>query len=354
MTALLYLRETSITDTARQSLYLFIDVFLPYYVISRSTKNLNNFRDTLTSFVIAAMLLSTIAIFESYKHWLLYNSLVAEMDLSGGIAGYIGRADSLRAVASTGQPIVLGYVIAVALGFYLYLRPTIKGSLFLKLGLMLLLVGLISPLSRGPWVGAAVLLIVYIATGASALKRLVIVGMMAVMAVPILAILPGGEKIIDLLPFVGTVDQANVDYRQDLFRNSIIVIRKNLWLGSPNYMDSPEMLSMMQGQGIVDVVNTYIRITLESGLVGLGLYAGFIMVVLRGIRNGMKKVKDRNSEIYLLGRVLLATIIAIVVIIFSVSSITFIPIVYWSVAALGVAYSQLIKNYLNTLKAADE
>jgi hypothetical protein len=46
--------------------------------------------------------------------------------------------------------------------------------------------------------------------------------------------------------------------------------------------------------------------------------------------------------------VLLATLIGILVIIFTVSSITFIPVVYWSVAGLGVAYIQMVRRLHNS------
>jgi hypothetical protein len=40
----------------------------------------------------------------------------------------------------------------------------------------------------------------------------------------------------------------------------------------------------------------------------------------------------------------LATLLAILVIIFTVSNITIIPIVYWSVAGLGVAYAEMMRR----------
>jgi hypothetical protein len=58
----------------------------------------------------------------------------------------------------------------------------------------------------------------------------------------------------------------------------------------------------------------------------------------------MKSLPNKNSEEYLLGRTLLSTLLAILVIIFTVSSITIVPIVYWSVAGMGVAYTQMIRN----------
>ena len=77
---------------------------------------------------------------------------------------------------------------------------------------------------------------------------------------------------------------------------------------------------------------------------GLGLFVTFFALTLLGIYRAMRSIPDRDSEEYLLGRVLLATLLAILIIIFTVSSITIIPIMYWSVAGLGVAYAQMVRN----------
>jgi O-antigen ligase len=101
------------------------------------------------------------------------------------------------------------------------------------------------------------------------------------------------------------------------------------------------MQGMRQGEGIIDIVNTYIGITLEYGLVGLGLFVGFFVLVLNGIYKAMRVIRSRDDEMYRLGRGLLAALVGILVTIFTVSSVMIIPIVYWSVAGLGVAYIQI-------------
>ncbi|MNC40799.1 hypothetical protein D3C75_895330 [compost metagenome] len=62
----------------------------------------------------------------------------------------------------------------------------------------------------------------------------------------------------------------------------------------------------------------------------------------------MLSFADKDDERRQLGRVLLATLIGILVIIFTVSSITFIPVVYWSIAGLGVAYIQMVRRLHNS------
>lgn len=343
-TSILFLREDNITNTTRQIFYLFIDVFLPYFVISRSLKNLQSFRDALLSLVLAIMVLAPFAVFESVKHWLLYSSLTEVLGLEEGMTTYLGRDGLLRAITTAGQPIALGYLMAVGMGLYLFLQSAIKQKFVRRLGMVLLIVGLIAPVSRGPWVGAAVLIVVFIATGPYVVRRLMSLALAAILALPLIAMLPGGERVINLLPFIGTTEKGGIDYRERLITNSMIVIQRNPWFGSDDFLNTPEMEVMRQGEGIIDIVNTYISIALKAGLVGLGLFIGFFVMTLWGICRAMRSIPDKDSEEYLLGRALLATLLAILTIITTVSSITIIPIVYWSVAGLGVAYAQMVRK----------
>jgi O-antigen ligase len=234
--------------------------------------------------------------------------------------------------------------MVVGIGFYLFLQRSIQQTLIRRIGMMLLAAGLFAPLSRGPWVGAAVLLVVFISTGRSPARRLMILALAALLVLPLVSILPGGEKVINLLPIIGSTEKENIDYRENLINNAMIVIQRNPWFGSINYLDTPEMESMRQGQGIIDIVNTYIWVALEKGFIGLGLFVGFFALTLLGIYRAMRSTPDRNSELHLLGRVLLATLLSILVIIFTVSSITVIPFIYWSIAGLGVAYAQMVRK----------
>jgi O-antigen ligase len=341
LATIMQLRATTLTDTLRQGFYAFTDVFLPYYVLSRTLRDLEGFRSALWGFVIAAMILAAIGFFEVSRHWLLYRSMLDELGLTLGFTGYLGRGGLLRASASTGHPIALGYVMVVAIAFYAYLKDDVRSRLNRRIGGLTLAVGLIAPLSRGPWVGAMASLVTFIWTGPQAFKRLAALAMIGTLALATAAVLPGGEKVTGLLPFVGKTEKYNIDYRESLLENATIVIKRNPWFGSVDYLTAPEMQRMRQGEGIIDIVNTYIGIALEYGLVGLGLFVGFFVLILNGIYKAMRESRSRDDEMYRLGRALLAALVGILVTIFTVSSITIIPIVYWSVAGLGVAYTQI-------------
>jgi len=343
---LLMLTVSTFTNSLRIGVfYAFIDVFLPYYVASRSLKNIEGFRDALMAFVTAAMVLSIIAAFEVTNHWLLYANVDDALGTPWSLGRYLerGQGGALRASASAGHAIPLGYAIAVALGFFLYLRKSVRNPLAWALGLALLLAGLAAPLSRGPWVGAAVMFLVFLATGPSPVRRLLQIGLLlGIVIVPILLTTSLGDKIIALLPFVGTVDEFNVNYRQRLLAIGIQVIMQNPFFGAYGFFLSPEMQELKYGNGMIDLVNTYLGIGLASGLVGLSLFLGFFIAAAIGIFNGMRKLSDRNSELYLLGQALLSTLLGILVIIFTTSSISVIPVIYWSVAGLGVAYARML------------
>ena len=345
---LLLLQANSLTNTLRVGIfYGFIDIFLPYYIISRSLKTLPEFRDALISFVIPALVLSGIAFFEFLRYWLLYPPLEISLGISWGYGGYLAREGSLRAQGSTGHPIVLGYVLAVAIGFSLFLKHSVPDTTKWWLMLGLLAIGLIAALSRGPWVGTAFLLLAYIASGPSAMLHLSKFAILGVVAFLCLLATPFAEKIIRYLPFVGSVESETIDYRERLLENSIGILLQNPFFGAYDFIYSPAMQEMQQGQGIIDLVNSYLVIGLTSGLIGLGLFVGTFITVAVKISKVMKKLPDRKSEQHALGQALLATLAGVMVIIFTVSSINVIPVLYWSIAGLGVAYGYFLPSQHN-------
>ncbi|RCL27345.1 ligase [Pseudomonas sp. AFG_SD02_1510_Pfu_092] len=342
--SVLYLRETTLTDTLRQALYLYVDVFLPYYVASRGLRQISEFKDTLLAFVLAGFLLALIGVAESVRHWLLYSALVDAMGVPWNLSGYLSRGGSLRASVTTGQAIALGYVMSVAIGLFLFVQGYVRRPVHRAMGALLLAAGLFAPLSRGPWIGTMVIVVVFIALGKGAIRRLTLLAAAGMLALPLLTVVPGGDKVLDLLPFIGTLEKENITYRERLMDNAWIVIQRNPLFGSFDFRNTPEMQAMIQGEGIIDIVNTYINLALRVGLVGLGLFVAFFAVVLLGIRKAMRSIADKDDERRQLGRVLLATLAGILVIIFTVSSISFIPVVYWSIAGLGVAYTQMVRR----------
>lgn len=335
---------SSFTNTLRVSVfYGFIDIFLPYYVASRSMKNIQDFRDALMAFVVAAIAMGAIGMFETARYWLLYSGLDNALGFNWAYGNYLQREGAgLRAQGSTGQPIILGYVMAVAFGFFLFLKKLIPNATARFLGLAAIVAGLIAPFSRGPWIGAGIMLLVFVIMGKFPARRLIQVMLFAAMGFIALLMTPLSDKIIDLLPFIGNTEEANVTYRQQLLDVGIQVILQNPYFGAYNFFLSEEAQVLVQGDGIIDLVNTYLAVGLGNGLVGLTLYLGFFITIAIGIFNKMKKIANKDNEFHILGQALFCTLIGILTIIFTVSSILVVPVITWSVAGLGAAYARML------------
>ncbi len=341
LNAILQFEYIPLTGTLRGLLIVITDAVLPYYVASRSLKNMQSFRDALMSLSVGVMILAVISIFEMARHWLLYSKLDTALGVLWEYGDYLDRDDSLRASATSGQPIVLGYIMAVTLGIVLYLRRTISSSLPWLAGLALIVAGEITPISRGPWIGFAIALVAYLALGHKAGVRLGSLLLIGLLASPLLLTTAIGDKIIDLLPFVGTIETGNIGYRQRLFELSLQIIGYSPLFGMPDFLIYLEELR--QGQGIIDMVNSYLIIVLNSGLIGLGLFLTFFGMIMAGIVKRMRGM-EKTEEQHELGQALIAALLGILVTISTVSPISYISIVYWTVAGLGVAYVQLPKS----------
>lgn len=343
--SVLSFRDTSVTDGMRSIVSFWIDIFLPYYVASRSIRDMEGLRYALVGYVLGAMLLVPVAAFEAVQGWRLYPAAVNALGLNGNLFGmYLVRSGFLRPAGSVVNSIVLGYALVIALGFFLYLKGLLHKPLHRWLGLSVLVIGILASLSRGPWVGAGFLLLVFVLLGPLRVGRLAQLLLFGSAALLILAQLPYGQLFIDMLPLIGTVEQGNVEYRADLLTNALPVIERHLWFGSAHFLEAPELQVMMQGEGIIDIVNSYVGVALHSGVTGLALFAGAFIAALFQLRRGMRLARQVEQDAVVLGCVLWATLAAIMLIIYTVSSIFVIPIVYWAVIGLCVAYAQAMKE----------
>ena len=340
LTVILQLRDTTVTDTLRQAFYAFIDVFLPYFVLSRSLRSSQQFKLAIIAFLFSATLSASLGVFEFIKHWLLYVNLTANWHIPSNGA-YTNRGNSLRAYASYGGgPIVFGYGMAIALGLYAYASSFISSKNDRRNGILVLIAGLLASLSRGPWMGALLMMLIFVATGPNATQRIGRLLAFGLLAILLLPIIPDGEKFIDLLPFIGHASSDSVSYREKLFQNGWLAFQRYPLFGSINVLKTPEMLRMVQGQGIIDLVNTYLGVALFYGAVGVSLFISFFVSVLIHI-NRARQQPFSNPEAALLGRSLLATLAGALLIIATVSNVGVIPTLYWSLAGMGMAYSFL-------------
>ena len=341
---ILTLPERTVTSVVRDSvLYKFTDVFLTYYVASRSLRSIGAFRDALGAFVAGAMVFCLILVFESGRNWLLYRAVDDALGAALGTGGiYLRRAGLLRAEGTAGQSIVAGFTCAIAIGMFLYVGGLIRSLPWRAVCFGILCLGLIAALARAPWLGTGMMFIIFFLLGpAPAQNFLKMIGVVLA-AVLGLVVTGADDKVVDFLPWVGTVDSNTVEGRERLATVALQVIRENLLFGRYDYGTLPALEVLRDGSGIIDIVNTYIIIALRGGITSLGLFVAFIGVALVGLVGALFKVRDRNDERHALGRAILATLLGVLFVIATVSPIFNVYPLYYSLAGLAVGYAGLI------------
>jgi hypothetical protein len=336
---ILLLQSVSITATGRAGLHLTLDILLPYCVASRSLRSLNDWRDLVASFVVGVLVLVPLAAFEFVKEWLLYSALPVYWDVHSWVPGYLMRGDVLRARVSAGHSIIFGFMMVIVLALSPYLGAMMNRYGRWGLG-VLLTIGLLAPFSRGPWVGAVVVLALLLVSTPIPRRSLIRLVIAAGFAMVCISVTPVADDIVGLIPFVGTVDSGSVDYRARLFDAAWIVIQMNPWFGSTTYMSTPEMLSMVQGEGIIDLVNVYLNVALDHGFVGLALFSGAFFVALVGVGK-RKRQADLSTEERILGGCLVAALGGILVVIATLSNFLNIPTLYTLVIGLAISYTMM-------------
>jgi O-antigen ligase len=332
------------TSVIRDSVfYEFTNVFLLYYVASRSLRSTKDFRDALGAFTVGVMVFCAIVACEFARRWLLYAALDNALGVSLGDRGYLLRSNMLRAEGTAEQSIVAGYTCAVGIGLYLYVRTLIPNLLLRRLGMLVLIAGIIGAFARAPWLGATGMIMLFILLGPAPVANLGKLLGVLLLALPVLLSTQSGAVIIDHLPWVGTVDSRNVDGREHLAEVAIKVVMQNPFFGNFDFAASPSIEDLRGSDGIVDLVNTYVMIALKGGLVSLALFFALILVAMLGIVGSLLKL-DKRDERHVLGRSLFATIAGVLFIIGTVSPIFFVYPLYWCLAGMAVGYMRLVER----------
>jgi hypothetical protein len=333
-----YLHD-SVTNVLRRALLFFADIYVLYYVISKSCSSKRAIVEVLAAFCLACTIMAPMAVFENLRHWLLY------IDIGHGWGGdtyglYSDRGGVLRATVSTGHSLVLGYLLAIALGFWLYLRSHVRSVRSRTAVTALLCFGLLAAYSRGPWVGALLIYFAFTALGPRGMSSLIKGSFISALLAGALLVSPLGDRIAKVIPFLGgTVDAYNIDYRQRLAQRSWETILENPLFGNQDaYL---ELHDMRQGEGIVDFVDTYAYVGVFYGLVGLFLFVSFILVGLFKSYRFSKEIRESDPDLSLLGVALVACILGTLLMISTCSFVFGYEKLFYALGGLSAAYVRL-------------
>ena len=334
--------HNSFTNVLRDALLFVLDIYLVYYVASRSATRKRVIVDPLAAFCLSCTVMATIAAFESVKHWLLYTGLFVTWGGDLMQTAYMYRAGLLRAVSSSGNALVMGYLLAIGFGFWLHLKAQVKSPAARLAIPAVLWMGLLASFSRGPWLGAILIYFAYPAFSPRGASRLFKSALILAVAGAVLLASPIGEHITKTLPFVGskqTQAASSLSYREQLAARSWELILEHPFLGDQLAMTKME--DLRQGQGIIDLVNVYVGLALFHGLAGVVLFMSFILVALSRVWHTARSSPSGDNDLTLLAACLGAAIVGTLLMMAACSFILgYIP-VFFTLGGLAIGCSRL-------------
>jgi hypothetical protein len=327
------------TNALRRGVLFLLDTYLLYFTVARTCQSRRKMVDAVATFCLACGVMAAIAMFEHIRNWLLYTDIASRWGNDPHAAFYLIRGGSVRAQVSAGHSIALGSLLAVAFGFWLYLKAHVRSAKH-RIGVTLLLWGgLYATNSRGAWLGAAAIYFAFLAAGPGAVSRLAKGTTLALALAGLIVVSPIGEQILKMLPQSGKP--------ADVYRYRLAERGWELVLAHPLFGDQfpwPEMEDLRQGEGIIDIVNTYLGVALNYGLIGLFCFLSFILLGLITVYARSKELVQSDPDLALFGTSLIACIVGILIMIHSDSFTLGCEKMFYLLAGLATAYAGLARS----------
>jgi O-antigen ligase len=326
----------TITNTMRRAFVLALDTLLLYHVFSRLAADRKAMTEPLVMLGLSCAVMAALAVFENLRGWLLFTNIGIVWGSPNSFA-WLMRGEGLRAQASAGHALNLGYLLAMGFGVCLLVQTRLTTPAA-RWGIVACIwAGLLATISRGPWLSAMVVFLTFVALrpqGLGGLLKVVAAGGVIAAAV---VVSPLGDDVVAYLPFVGSVDSHNVQYRQALFETSITIIKQNPWFGNAFAMQQMEHLR--QGQGIIDLVNGYLVVALFYGLVGLAAFLCLPLLALGRVAQTWRAAKRAGDhELIYLGACLIAMMAGTL---FYIATAGF-GSVFYVIAGMMASYARLV------------
>ncbi len=273
--------------TFRVILWNLIDYIIPYFVIRMY---LREYGLVFTAIAFSLLAQAMVGAFESILTWHIYTDVEMLANFADPVlAAYKIRGAFLRAQASFMNPLIFSMftnmsclcmvIIARKIGMD---APASHTKLFAGGGVCMAVLGILSTGSRaGIAGGIMIILLMSVLLWAIARKR----------DPKKMLVLGGLAALVALFTVGGDVIRENFAYRSRLFEQSMSVILSNPLAGIPDIYQDPRMLVMMQGEGIIDMVNTYLIFGVYYGLPGLLSFIFLLFYGMSALYDGL-----RNTE----------------------------------------------------------
>ncbi len=286
-------RAVNATSLARGVLWIFFDYIIPYIVIRRFTAN---YALILTAITFAMLSQSLIGATEAILKWHIHTDIenLANYYVQMNPM-YKYRYGLLRAQASYMNPLIFALFANMSFlcAVIFYMKPGLKvpasyTKLMVYAAIAFSILGTLSSGSRAGIAGSILIVIVMLSVNwaikrKSDPKKLLVSAFFAALIVVFTA---GGDVI-----------RENFDYRSRLFDLGSQLMLDEPLFGVPRPQEDPRLASLVQGEGIVDIVNTYLLIGLQYGFPGLILFMYAIFGGLNRLYQCLRQTEDEKLTI---------------------------------------------------------
>lgn len=328
------------TNLLRRAVLFLIDVYVLYFAVSRSCADRRKLIDAMATFCVSSVLMAVIGVFETAKHWLLYFGLEKWNPHDDLLRfAYLFHGSMLRAQGPAGHALVLGFLLAIAFGFWLYLRENLPRSPIRMAIPIILWMGLLATYSRGDWLGGLLILFVYAALGRTPLRGILKLAAAGALGIFIIGLTHFGAAALQSIPLIGHAKDPDLVYRQRLLDRSWTLIKAHPWFG--DQLALTQMEDLRQGQGIIDVVNSYIEVALFNGFIGLALFVAFLLSGVLPLYRRVRAAWPRDPDEASLGLSILACALGAMLMIADISLMLGVEKMLYVLIGLATAYTQL-------------
>ena len=327
---LLQLQSATLSAILRATTELVLDLGLPYYVMTRGVRTWEELRSLLRMTLLACMFAASVAFLEAALQKNIYSDLEWVYGMRWSLTHTLMRAGMNRVQAMTPEPIIFALQILLTMGLWAGVAAVDCRKSVNRLVALMLAVAMFLTWSRGPWFGAIIFGMALLAVTRLSPR---IFGILLVAAlVGAVGLKAGGadENIMALLKGVfgsSREESGSIEYRNRLLDTALALIKQSPWTGVPNY--AAGMQDLVQGEGIIDLVNAYLTVMLESGAIGLVLFvAPFIVAlsqILRALRAAASDPEARPQLLLL--RAFAALIVGVMATIFTTSVFERVPFI---------------------------
>jgi hypothetical protein len=267
-------RMPSTSMFLREALSQLLLIVIPYVTLRRSLRSSDEFVRGIACLAVACGILALFAIYESLNGWTLFGSYRHVSDAAGMNKGLIQRGGALRAPATMSSALMLGVVLLAGLTAALYSRRYVRQGWMLMGWVTVIFLGLMMTQSRGNTALLPVAVLIFCLLR----KKYGYAALIGIGAPAAFGILMAAARVSpQIAAFLnvggqGATSQLTADvydYRELLFTRGMEEAAKHRWTGASYDYVVGQLADIAQGQGIVDMVNTYLTFYLISGLAGM-------------------------------------------------------------------------------------